>query len=174
MVSQPRPATHQDLPALRTLWLEFMDHHAVLDPTLTRRRGAEDAWAARIKGILDKPDHLLLVCDGPDGPVGYLKATNREYPPIFEEERLGIIQELIVTEAQRRQGHGRRLYHAAESWFRHHGITRLEACIDTRNESSRAFWAHLGYARDTETLLKQVPRSSSTQQERPTPPFPTR
>lgn len=157
MVSQPRPATDRDLVVLCNLWLEFMDHHAGLDPSLARRRGAEVAWMSRIRSVLNDPRHLMLVIDDEHETVGFLKAIIQDYPPIFEETQLGVVQEIVVTADRRRRGHGTRLYRAAEQWFQQQGVARIEACIDTRNHETRLFWASLGYHRDSETLLKRVP-----------------
>lgn len=50
----------------------------------------------------------------------------RNYPPVFEIKRFGLINDLAVSSAYRRNGIGRHLFFLAKKWLARKGIKRIE------------------------------------------------
>ena len=74
----------------------------------------------------------------------------------FTGEQDGYIGELAVAEHAARQGIGRALVDAAESWARDAGLTNLTLHTGTYNTSARAFYAALGFAEEEVRLTRPV------------------
>jgi len=74
----------------------------------------------------------------------------------FTGEQDGYIGELAVAEHAARQGIGRALIDAAESWARDAGLTNLTLHTGTYNTSARAFYAALGFAEEEVRLTRPV------------------
>jgi ribosomal protein S18 acetylase RimI-like enzyme len=74
----------------------------------------------------------------------------------FTGEQDGYIGELAVAEHAARQGIGRALIDAAESWARDAGLTNLTLHTGTYNTNARAFYAALGFAEEEVRLTRPV------------------
>ena len=143
------------MPALEHLWIEFMDHHGELDPDYVRSEDALTNWVEYMKSRMESDSAIVFVAvDGSD-IVGYVGALIREYPPIFTIQHYGFVEEIAVTADQRRQGIATRLWSAVEEWLRSRGLTTIRVNINVNNPESQGFFRSLGFADDTETLLKK-------------------
>ena len=150
-----RKAVHSDIPALEHLWIEFMDHHAELDPDYVRSGDASKNWVEYMESRMESDSAIVFVAvDGSD-IVGYVGALIRDCPPIFRIQKYGFIEEIAVTADRRRQGIATRLWSAAEAWLRSRGMTTIRVNINVNNPESRGFFRRLGFFDDTETLLKK-------------------
>ena len=74
----------------------------------------------------------------------------------FTGEQDGYIGELAVAEHAARQGIGRALIDAAESWARDAGLANLTLHTGSYNTSARAFYAALGFAEEEVRLTRPV------------------
>ena len=74
----------------------------------------------------------------------------------FTGEQDGYIGELAVAEHAARQGIGRALIDAAETWARDAGLTNLTLHTGSYNASARAFYAALGFAEEEVRLTRPV------------------
>lgn len=76
----------------------------------------------------------------------------------FTHERHGHISTLVVAPGAERQGVGRVLTTAAETWTREHGHRLLTLNVFERNEAARQLYAQCGFAIDTIKYLKPIDR----------------
>ncbi len=152
-----RKARPRDVDALVGLWIEFMDFHTALDSGFVRAVDAADRWAAYITERIEDCCFAVLVAEIDGEVVGYVVATEIQYPPITTIRSYGFLQEIAVTEKHRKRGIGRRLFEAAEQWLLDRGVSRIEVKVDVLNPDSRAFWESAGFAPHTETLIKHCP-----------------
>jgi ribosomal protein S18 acetylase RimI-like enzyme len=74
----------------------------------------------------------------------------------FSGERDGYIGELAVAEHASRQGIGRALIGAADTWARDHGLAHLTLHTGARNAGARAFYAALGFAEEEVRLTRPL------------------
>ena len=147
-----RPATKEDLPAIKELWQEFMDFHKERDPFFARVNDAHEDFGQFMHSNLSKTDWLILVATAGDRVIAYGSATIMSYPPIYVDPRYGYIQDVAVTEAYRGQGVGRQLFERMVTWFREKNVSRLELEVAAANEVSQAFWGKIGFKDFTKKL----------------------
>ena len=69
----------------------------------------------------------------------------RERPEYFEPQLHGLVTDLDVASAFRRQGLGERVLDALCDWLRARGVARVEAEMITANALSVGFWGKRGF-----------------------------
>ena len=74
----------------------------------------------------------------------------------FTGEHDGYIGELAVAEHASRQGIGRALIGAADTWARGRGLAHLTLHTGARNTGGRAFYAALGFAEEEVRLTRPL------------------
>ncbi len=135
-----RLATHSDLPQVSGLLCEIMQSHNVEPP-------GEPALSECLTKILASQDHLFLVAERDDRLVGLcallFSMSTWSAAPTCE------IQDLIVTDSQRRQGLGRGLVDAASELAKARGCVRLFMLAEYWNLDAHAFYRRLGLAEET-------------------------
>jgi len=106
--------------------------------------------AERLSGLLDRSDHAVAVAVDPEGGVvGWVHAFaayRLESAPFAE------IGGLVVSEAARGEGVGRRLVEAAEEWATEQGLGSMRVRSNVVRQQAHAFYRHLGY----ESLKEQA------------------
>lgn len=97
----------------------------------------------RLRGLLSRADQRVLVAEETGGPVcGWLQAHSSialETGPRVE------IVGLIVSQAMRRRGVGRRLVARAEAWATEISVATVVVRSNIRRTESRTFYPSLGY-----------------------------
>lgn len=126
-----RPAASADVTVLSQL-TEELGYPA--DPAVMR---------SRIEKLADRKDDLLLVCEVDDGTVaGWMQAhACTTFESGFRVEILG----LVVAKNRRRQGVGRLLVHAAQTWAISAGAPVIVVRSNVQREESHAFYPALGF-----------------------------
>jgi GNAT superfamily N-acetyltransferase len=139
-----REAVEQDIPRMVDLWKEFVDFHKVRDAFFSRSKEGPENFGKFILENLRKGDAMVYVAEIEGEVVAHLLATIQNYPPAFETKRYGLINDLAVTSAYRRQGIGGHLFRMAKDWFEKRGVKRIEIEIVIANEVSTSFWTKMG------------------------------
>jgi GNAT superfamily N-acetyltransferase len=109
-------------------------------------RRAFDAVFAR---LLARDDTLLLVAVEGDAVVGYLLASTHD--TFLANGEVGWVEEVMVDPSSRRQGVGRRLMEAAESWAHETGAAYLALA----SRRAGPFYLALGYE-DSAVFFKKT------------------
>jgi ribosomal protein S18 acetylase RimI-like enzyme len=96
--------------------------------------------------LLDRDDSAVFVADA--GQVvgvafGLLRATPDF--PVFQPQRLGILDGLVVDPSWRRRAIGKRLTRAVEEWAIESGASWIELNVYEFNDAARRFYESLGY-----------------------------
>jgi GNAT superfamily N-acetyltransferase len=151
-----RKAVSEDLPVVLELWTELMDFHKDIDPLFTRSAQAADNFLKYIGESMEKDDSELFVAEVSGKLVGYVMANVSKYPPVFVQEKYGMISDAAVTASFRRRGTGEALVAAAADWFREKGISRMEMRMLNANSVSGAFWEKMGFLPYMTTLFKDI------------------
>jgi ribosomal protein S18 acetylase RimI-like enzyme len=145
-----RVAWASDAPAIAqvqlTGWQEMYD--AALPPGATTDSVA-DAW----RTALDKPGdarNRVLVALARARVVGYAITTPSDDPDA-DQVADGVIAELYVLPAERRQGHGSRLLQACAETLAADRFTRLTCWLATTDDDARRFLTEAGWAADGAT-----------------------
>lgn len=99
--------------------------------------------AARLERLLRREDQVVFVAETNE-VAGWIHAAEQE---ILELERFCEIWGLVVGEAQRRRGVGRRLIEAAEQWAGSRGLTKVMLRSNVLRPESHPFYERIGYTR---------------------------
>ena len=101
-----------------------------------------DEAGRRLDEIADHPEHGLLVAEIDGRVEGWIQVS---LPRIFETPRQAEIAGLIVDEAARGGGIGRKLLAAAEDWARAHGCRAIRVRSSVVRERAHAFYEREGF-----------------------------
>jgi ribosomal protein S18 acetylase RimI-like enzyme len=139
-----RRATPDDVGGILPLWNELMDYHAALDARFQPAPGAEENWADILLDWLQDDDACVLVADAGGKLVGFIIGLVRENPPVLLPSKYGLITDICVDPAWRRQGIGGRLFEALKVWFREKELFIIQLSVAHRNPVSQTFWRAMG------------------------------
>ena len=103
---------------------------------------AEEAQK-RLGEIAGHPDHVLLVAETDGRAAGWIQVSLTR---IFESARQAEIAGLVVTEAMRSRGIGRRLVEAATRWARENGCGALRVRTNVLREGAQRFYRREGFS----------------------------
>lgn len=141
-----RRASVDDLPAIVARWDELMAAHASLDATLYATADhAPGTYRAFVRRHMGKPGSLVLVAEVAGEVRGYLLGGAGRRSPIYTVGDVGMIFDLAVAPASRRQGLGRALVDAALAWFDARGLEHVQVNFSMANPSASRFWPALGF-----------------------------
>jgi GNAT superfamily N-acetyltransferase len=155
-----RRGTKGDLDTVVRLGMESVTYHATIEQTMQVPREEHKKMRKRFEAILDAPqESTILVAERAGQIVGfhslYIQAIDDTWtPPLFAPGRYGLIAEVAVDRAARKQGVGHRLFAAAEQWFRERSAQHIWLIYLPANPLSSHFWQSLGFVPVWEVLLK--------------------
>jgi GNAT superfamily N-acetyltransferase len=140
-----------DAVVVRTARLSDRDHVWPLARDFaTSFRPQRSAFDAAFESLLVEERTVLLVAEAPHlGVVGYLLANC--HLTFLANGLVAWVEEVMVDERVRRDGHGTRLIEAAEVWARESGA----AYIALASRRAGAFYLALGYE-DSAVLFKKT------------------
>jgi len=135
-----RPALPPDTPQVLSLLGEIMRHHGVEPPE-------EERLTATVSSIMSAADHMILVAEQNGRLIGMcalvFSLSTWSASPVCE------LQDVLVTEDQRRADVGRGLVESAAEIAIDHGCTRLFLLAESWNLDAHAFYRGLGLSEKT-------------------------
>jgi len=105
--------------------------------------------------LLTHPEAFLAVAEKDEQVAGYLLGF--DHLTFFANGRVAWVEEIMVSEAFRRQGVGRKLMEAFEAWAKVRQVKQI--ALATRRAAD--FYEALGYAESAAYFRKQIPTISS-------------
>ncbi len=105
----------------------------------------EDLSSELTEIVTDPSRNTVLVASLPEGLVGFVEVSIRDWAEGCETRMVGYIEAWYVVPERRIGGIGRRLVEAAEAWARARGCTEMGSDADLSNEVSHAAHRALGY-----------------------------
>jgi ribosomal protein S18 acetylase RimI-like enzyme len=110
---------------------------------------------AGLRLLLESPKDCILVAELEGRVVGMVSVQT--VISTAEGGPVGWIEDLVVAEAARGCGIGRRLLEEAEAWAFRHGLARLQLLADRNNEPALEFYHRLGWAETSLIALRRFP-----------------
>ncbi len=108
----------------------------------------------RMDRIAGHPDHATFVAVADGRVVGL---TGAYVTPSYEhDEPTGRLTAVVVSEAARGLGIGRRLIAAAEDWVRERGARVMMLNSHNRREGAHAFYQRLGYGETGKRFVREI------------------
>jgi len=132
-----RPAVPDDLETMVALLRELfaLEPDFRFDP-VRQRRGLALLLADRLRRV-------ALVAERDGAVVGMV--TGQLVVSTSEGGGSVLVEDMVVIGTARRQGVGRLLLRAVETWARGRGATRLQLLADRENEAALRFYERLGW-----------------------------
>jgi GNAT superfamily N-acetyltransferase len=133
-----RPAVVDDLEAMVDLLRELfaLEPDFRFDP-VRQRRGLALLLGDRLRRV-------ALVAERDGAVVGMV--TGQLVVSTSEGGGSVLVEDMVVIDSARRQGVGRLLLRAVETWARGRGATRLQLLADRENEAALRFYERLGWS----------------------------
>jgi GNAT superfamily N-acetyltransferase len=162
-----REATLLDYEALCGLFEEVDRAHREALPDLFQEAPGPSRDFVYVRALITDSDYVVIVAEDRDAGhgagtlVGCLVAMVRSSPevPILVPVRYAMVDTLVVAQAYRGLGVGRRLMARAERWARARGIPRIELNVFEFNEGARVFYEALGYVTFSRRMVKSLSQS---------------
>lgn len=111
----------------------------------------------KLKGDLQlNANHLLNTKSDEEQVLGYLFAEIIVQPPVYYDEKIGLISEISVDDANRRKGIGEKLLQYSESWFKEKGVKRIDCQVASKNLVSTNFWDKNGFVEHSRICSKLI------------------
>ena len=139
------PAEDSHIPAILTLWEEFMDFHKDIDPRFPLNDDAVSLFNNHLKTKLDRKESLVLTAVDNGIPIAFAIAEISTYPPIFQRETCGIIDSIVVSADSRRKGIGEKILSGIFEWFDSFNVHRIELSVAAQNQVGYSFWRKHGF-----------------------------
>jgi ribosomal protein S18 acetylase RimI-like enzyme len=144
-----RRATRSDLPTLGRLGALLVRVHHEYDPQrfIPATPETETNYAWYLGTQLDTPNVTVTVAEDGDDVVGYVYAgvEGRDYMSL--RGPAGVLYDVVVDPARRRNGVGRTLVEAALGFLKDHGAPRVVLSTATHNEAAQRLFESVGFRR---------------------------
>ena len=141
-----REASLDDVESIFELWKELMDFHRDLDEAFTRREDWQSYFMYFIVDCIESEDAQVLVAISDDKVIGFSNSRIMELPPVFKDEKIGQIFDIMVKEGYRNEGIGEKMLSKILQWFKGKRIERIELKVASANELGCSFWRKMGFA----------------------------
>jgi ribosomal protein S18 acetylase RimI-like enzyme len=151
-----RPAINSDIESIIDLWWELLEYHAELGPSWTPAQDSAEHFARFLAEQLADDGVLILIAEVAGQAVGYCQAMIGSRPPILEQTERCLVLDLVVAEAERKQGVGRRLLDEIEGWARERGMRRIEVGVACSNDPAIAFYNKHGFSAYSQRMAKDI------------------
>lgn len=144
-----RPATEADAPRLGELGALLVELHHTFDadrflaPTPETPRG----YGRYLVSQIGRDDVLVLVAADESGVCGYVYAGLEGVDWMALRGPAGVIYDLVVDPARRREGLGRRLLNEALTALDERGAPRFVLSTAEQNEEAQRLFAAMGFRR---------------------------
>ena len=159
-----RPATSADVPAIGQLGALLVSLHHNLDSERFIGAGPNTAlaYAAFLEGELTRPDVIALVAEGAGAVLGYTYAGLEGNDYMALRGPAGVLYDLVVDPARRREGIGRMLLDATVAALAARGAPRVVLSTAQRNEAAQRLFSSAGFRRTMIEMTREL--------DQPTPP----
>jgi ribosomal protein S18 acetylase RimI-like enzyme len=153
-----RPASTADLPAIGRLGALLVRVHYEFDPQrfIAPTPRTEQGYAAFLGEQLERPDVTVLAAQKGGEVVGYVYANVAGYDYMSLRGPAGVLNDVVVDPAHRRQGIGRMLLNAAIAALAARGAPRVVLSTAERNEPAQELFASAGFRRTMIEMTREL------------------
>jgi ribosomal protein S18 acetylase RimI-like enzyme len=138
-----RPATKADIPVLCRLLAELFTLEADFAPDPDKQARALAALIERQEQAADNPPGLLWLAVVESRVIGM--CSLQVLYSTAEGGEVGLVEDVIVAAAYRRQGIGCAMLDGLEQWARRRGLRRLQLLADQQNTAAVSFYRKAGW-----------------------------
>lgn len=153
-----RPARVHDEAALGRLGAMLVEEHHGFDPKrfIARLPDLPARYGKFLVSQIDRPDALVLVAERDEAVAGYAYATMEGNDYMALRGPAGVLQDLVVDPAHRRQGIGRELLDSAMDALASLGAPRVVLFTAEKNDEAQALFARAGFRRTMVEMTREI------------------
>lgn len=140
-----RLARRQELDEIVSLWKDLMDLTAEVNVHYRLRTGAVDYQRNIFEEYLRREDSYILVGLLNERVIAFSNGYLTMPAKTFVQSPLGVLENLFVVAAHRRQGYGQALAEAAIRWLANLGAAEIFVNVIPKNLGSLKFWRAMGF-----------------------------
>ena len=155
-------ARDKHIPEIVELWKEFMDYHKEFDSRFPMRENAYLSFQNHLKELMTSENKIVYIALDNDHVVGFATCSINTQAPIWEIEKYGTIDTLVVESQYRRKGIGAKMLSTINEWFGVQSIVRIEVSLAIKNQVAQSFWRKHGYQDHTLRLYLDTHDISTT------------
>jgi ribosomal protein S18 acetylase RimI-like enzyme len=138
-------ANESHIPAIISLWQEFIDYHRDIEPVYARTEDGAAKFEEYLRRLMASEDAQVLVALDKGEAVAYSIAQVSRRPPMILQTRFGFISDLGVRSGYRRKGVGEQMLSKILEWFELKRIRRIELQVLSGNRAAVSFWTKHGF-----------------------------
>ena len=137
------------LAGVRACLIELQDFERSLDPRLPSGAEIVDDLIPRMMFRCATCDGMVLVAELSEAVVGFVTILAKVKSEEIEEGDIeyGLVSDVVVASKYRKQGIGRKLLEAAESYAKSNGVRWLRIGVLAENHSADGLYDSMGFKR---------------------------
>ena len=137
------------LAGVRACLIELQDFERSLDPRLPSGAEIVDDFIPKMMVRCATCDGMVLVAELNEAVVGFVTILAKVKSEEIEEGDIeyGLVSDVVVASKYRKQGIGRKLLEAAESYAKLHGVRWLRIGVLAENHSADGLYDSMGFKR---------------------------
>ena len=153
-----RPATPADIPAIGRLGALLVRVHHDLDPQrfIAATPGTENGYGSFLGTQLDEPNIIILVAERDGEVIGYTYAGVEGNDYMALRGPAGVVYDIVVDPAHRKQGVGRMLLDATLEALKARGAPRVVLSTAERNASAQRLFDRAGFRRTMIEMTREL------------------
>jgi ribosomal protein S18 acetylase RimI-like enzyme len=153
-----RPATPADLTAIGRLGALLVRTHHDFDPQrfLPATSGIENAYGSFLGTQLAEPNIIILVAERDGKVVGYTYAGVEGNDYMALRGPAGVLYDIVVDPAHRRNGIGRMLLDATVEALKARGAPRVVLSTAEQNHSAQRLFDRAGFRRTMIEMTREL------------------
>lgn len=146
-----------DFEIIARLNKDIHDLHVNLYPDYFKEYNFDDI-SAFFKGVINKEEHIFLVLEDEDQPLGYAWIEIRNYPEnAFKNAYKSLyVNNLSISAGQRNKGYGSKLMEEITHIAKTNGINKIELDYWSDNEIANSFYTRNDFVRYREFVYKKI------------------
>jgi len=141
---QIRKATTHDIPKLLELTMELRKIERSFSERVACGEKTKAFFEEFFDKYLDDKDHVFLVAEEKN-IIGIAYGWKENIYPIYKNEYVGYIADVIVDEKERGKGIGKALVTALEEEFKKMGLKETKLNVFKNNIKAHSLWKEMGY-----------------------------
>jgi ribosomal protein S18 acetylase RimI-like enzyme len=153
-----RGAVPADIPAVGRLGALLVRTHHDLDPDrfIAATPGTEKAYGSFLGTQLDEPNIVILVAEQDGEVIGYTYAGVEGNDYMALRGPAGVLHDIVVDPAHRRNGVGRMLLDATLGALKARGAPRVVLSTAEKNDSAQRLFDRAGFRRTMIEMTREL------------------
>ena len=139
-----RQANNEDIASMVELAMQLQKIENSFSSRVVCGNKTKEFFEMVFSKYLDDKDYIFLVAEE-EGIVGLAFGWKENIYPVYKNEFVGYIADVIVDEKERGKGIGKELTKQLEEEFKKMGLKETKLIVQKDNKKAHKLWEKLGY-----------------------------